>query len=104
MIIFLVAAVMAHPSAFCQDDSNNTVFAAVGLPQPDSADFAKIVFADILFGAIGFFGLVYGKKNRLWWTMIIGFALIAYPYFLSGALAIYLVGIALTVALYFCSR
>jgi hypothetical protein len=33
--------------------------------------------------------------------MAIGLVLMIYPYFFSGTLAIYLVGIALTAALYF---
>jgi len=33
--------------------------------------------------------------------MMIGFALMVYPYFISGTFFLYLVGIALTAALYF---
>lgn len=63
-------------------------------------DFAKIAACSI-FGAIGFVAFVYGKKNTLWRTMILGVALMAYPYFFTGALVTYLIGIALTAALYF---
>ena len=62
--------------------------------------FAKIAACSI-FGAIGFVAFVYGKRNTLWRTMAIGIVLMAYPYFFSGMLALYLIGIALTVALYF---
>lgn len=62
--------------------------------------FAKIA-ACTIFGAIGFVALVYGKRNTLLRTMIIGIALMAYPYFFSASLAVYLIGIALTAALYF---
>lgn len=61
--------------------------------------FAKIAACSI-FGAIGFVALVYGKRNTLLRPMIIGIALMVYPYFFSGMLAIYLIGIALTAALY----
>ena len=61
---------------------------------------AKIV-AYIIFGAIGFVAFMYGKKNAFWRPMIIGIALMGYPYLVSGTLAIYLIGIALTAALYF---
>ena len=54
-----------------------------------------------IFGAIGFVAFVYGKKNKFLRPMIIGFALMAYPYFFSGTLVIYLVGIGLSLALYF---
>jgi hypothetical protein len=68
--------------------------------QPGDFGFAKTA-ACIIFGAIGFVAFVYGKKNAFWRTMIIGFALMVYPYFFSGTLAIYLIGIILTAVLYF---
>ena len=63
-------------------------------------DVAKIA-AYIIFGAIGFAAFAYGKKNMFWRTMVVGVALMAYPYFCSGTLTIYIIGIALTAALYF---
>jgi hypothetical protein len=74
--------------------------AGIGLPQADDFSAAKI-FACIIFGAIGFAVFLYGKKNRFFRPMIIGVALMAYPYFISGTLLLYIVGIALTAALYF---
>jgi hypothetical protein len=74
--------------------------AGIGLPQADDFNTA-IIFAYIIFGAIGFAAFVYGKKNKLMRPMIIGIALMGYPYLFSGTLVIYLVGIALTAALFF---
>jgi len=74
--------------------------AGIGLPQAGDFSTAKI-FAWIIFGAIGFAVFLYGKKNKLFRPMIIGFALMVYPYFISGTFLLYLVGIALTAALYF---
>ena len=74
--------------------------AGIGLPLAGDFNGAKIL-AYIIFGAIGFAVFVYGKKNKFVRPMIIGFALMAYPYFFSGTLVIYLVGIALIAALYF---
>ncbi|MDO8602882.1 MAG: hypothetical protein Q7O04_03420 [Candidatus Omnitrophota bacterium] len=59
------------------------------------------ITACAIFGAIGFVAFIYGKKNAAWRSMIIGIALMAYPYFLSGTIAVYLIGIVLTAALYF---
>lgn len=74
--------------------------AGIGLPQ--AADFsAAKIFVCIIFGAIGFVVFLYGKKNKFLRPMLIGIALMAYPYFISGTFFLYLVGIALTVALYF---
>ena len=82
------------------DSNKNMILVATGLPQASDFDLFTIL-AYIIFGAIGFVAFIYGKKNTFWRPMIIGLALMAYPYFLSGTLAIYLVGIVLTAALYF---
>ncbi len=74
--------------------------AGIGLPQASDFNGAKI-FACTIFGAIGFAVFLYGKKNKFLRPMIIGFALMVYPYFISGTFFLYLVGIALTAALYF---
>lgn len=74
--------------------------AVIGFPQADDFTAAKI-FACIIFGAIGFAVFLYGKKNKLLQPLIIGIALMAYPYFISGTFLLYFVGIALTAALYF---
>jgi len=72
----------------------------IGLPQ--AADFsAAKIFACTIFGAIGLVAFLYGKKNKFFQPMIIGGALMAYPYFISGTFFLYLVGIVLTAALYF---
>lgn len=62
--------------------------------------FANIV-AYLIFGGIGLVAFIYGKKMALFRPMIIGIILMAYPYFVSKTLLIYLVGIVLTAALYF---
>jgi hypothetical protein len=72
----------------------------IGLPQADDFSAAKIL-ACTIFGAIGFAVFMYGKKNKLFRPMIIGGALMVYPYFISGTLLLYLFGIALTASLYF---
>lgn len=72
----------------------------IGLPQADDFSAAKI-FACIIFGAIGSAAFLYGKKNRVFRPMIIGVALMAYPYFISGTFFLYLIGIVLAAALYF---
>lgn len=61
--------------------------------------FASIAACSI-FGAIGFVAFMYGKKMQFMRPMAIGIALMAFPYFISGTLAVYLIGITLTAALY----
>lgn len=72
----------------------------IGLPQADDFSAAKI-FAWIIFGLIGSVVFLYGKKNKSFRPMLIGAALIVYPYFISGAFFLYFIGIALTALLYF---
>lgn len=69
-------------------------------------DFAKDftlakVMAYLIFGGVGFVAFVYGKKNIIMRPMIIGIVLMGYPYFVSETWLLYLIGIALTAALYF---
>lgn len=73
-----------------------------GIGLSGAGDFsAGKIFACIIFGAIGSGAFVYGKKDGNYRPMVIGVALIAYPYFIPGTFFLYLVGIALTAALYF---
>ena len=53
-----------------------------------------------LFGAIGFVAFMYGKRQSAIKAMLLGLTLMAYPYFVSNTLAMYVVGVALTAALF----
>ena len=57
------------------------------------------IFGTIIFGAIGMAALVYGKKAGLLYPMLIGAALMIYPYFVTQTWLLYGVGILLTVVL-----
>ncbi len=58
------------------------------------------LFASILFGAIGLAAFLYGRKMVLWKPMVLGVALMAYPYFVSETWLVYAIGCALCVGLY----
>ncbi len=58
------------------------------------------LLGSLLFGAIGFGAFMYGKKMVLYKPMIIGIALMAYPYFVPQTWLLYTVGCALCVGLY----
>jgi len=66
----------------------------LSLPTPGS------LFGMIVFGAIGMAAFVYGKKNAQAKPMIIGVALMAYPYFVPEGWLLYLIGAALTASLF----
>ena len=55
----------------------------------------------LLFSGIGFVAFVYGKKMSRFATMLLGLALMVYPYFIGDTLLLYAVGCALIGALYF---
>ena len=59
------------------------------------------LIAGFLFGGIGFVAFVYGKKLSRFQPMLIGVALMTYPYLVSNPWLLYGIGIALTAALYF---
>jgi hypothetical protein len=64
------------------------------MPTPEA------LFAAIIFGAIGMAAFVYGKKSANMKPMILGIALMGYPYFISQTWLLYLVGVLLTGSLF----
>lgn len=55
----------------------------------------------LLFGSIGFVAFVYGKRMHVWKPMLLGLALMAYPYFVANDVALFVIGILGTTALFF---
>jgi hypothetical protein len=58
------------------------------------------LLGSLLFGAIGLGAFMYGKKMVLYKPMIIGIALMAYPYFVPQTWLLYSIGCALCLGLY----
>jgi len=77
-------------------DELNTL-SGMGLVLPTPA----YIFGTILFGVIGFAAYRHGKRTSRPKVKWIGFALMLYPYALSGTAMLYLVGTALCVGIYF---
>ena len=61
---------------------------------------AASLFAGLLFSSIGFVGFAYGKKMGLWKPIFIGIALMAYPYFIESTIAVFLLGLVGSLALF----
>ena len=55
----------------------------------------------MLFGAIGVGYFIYGKKQAMIVPLVCGIALIAYPWFVSGAWLTLIVGVVLMAVPYF---
>ena len=73
------------------------------IDHPHKADMSFIaanLFGQILFGAIGMGAFVYGKKQASFKAMLIGAALIAYPYFVPETWMFYAIGGLLTLCLF----
>ena len=54
----------------------------------------------LLFGTLGIGVFMYGKKMASWKPLVIGIALMAYPYFVPQTWLIYTIGCALCLLLY----
>lgn len=82
------------------ESEKNMIMALAGSAGAGGFSWAKVA-AYVIFNAIGFVAFVYGKKNSFGRPMIIGVVLMVYPYFVPGTFALYVIGAALTAALYF---
>lgn len=54
-----------------------------------------------MFSGVGFVAFVYGKKTQQFGAMVLGGALMLFPYFVTGAAMVWLVGLFLTGALFY---
>ncbi len=59
------------------------------------------IMAGVIFGAIGWGAVSYGRKLDLWKPIAIGLAMMLYPYFFSNAVLVWVIGFGLLVTLWF---
>jgi len=59
------------------------------------------IFGAIVFGAIGMGAFVHGKRTGQAKAMLIGVALMVYPYFVDDGMLVFLIGAGLCSLLYF---
>ncbi len=79
----------------------NLLLNAYGVnPAHSGFTFAKIM-AWIIFGIIGTCAFNYGRKEKDYKPIIIGLALMIYPYFISNTIWLYLIGVGVMSLLYF---
>lgn len=106
---FIIVALLLFASAgYCQDTRQllgQVAQVYTGNDEPTSGLIAGFsawgLMGGLVFSGIGFVAFIYGKKNAEFKPMLMGILLMAYPYFIRGTIALYVVGIALTAALYF---
>ena len=58
------------------------------------------IIAGTIFSSIGFIGFFYGRRMNLIKPVLMGIALMAYPYFVENTLIICALGLVGTVALF----
>ncbi len=61
---------------------------------------AAALFASLIVSGVGYVAFSYGRKQKRAPPLALGIALMIFPYFVDGALAIYGIGAALSVLLW----
>ena len=82
----------------------NEVLKSYGVSNPMSGGLGFNwwnIIGGIIFGIIGWYAFIHGKREKSWRPMVIGIALMVYPYFVPNTLLAFGIGIALTAALFF---
>ena len=64
-------------------------------------DDNAVLIWGVLFGAIGLGFLTYGKRQKANVPLVVGIALVLFPYFISNVLLLVAVGMALIAVPYF---
>ena len=59
------------------------------------------IIGGIIFSIIGWYAFIHGKREKSVRPMVIGVGLMVYPYFVANTLLFFVIGMALTAALYF---
>jgi hypothetical protein len=62
---------------------------------------AANLIGGFVFGSIGFVAFIYGKRMNLWKPMLLGIALMVYPYFVSNDAVMVAIGAIGTAGLFF---
>ena len=62
---------------------------------------AANLIGGFVFGSIGFVAFIYGKRLNLWKIMLVGLALMIFPYFIADTTIMYAVGVIGSSALLF---
>lgn len=59
-----------------------------------------LLVGNLLFSSVGFVAFIYGKRMNVWRPMLIGLALMAYPYFIYDTLVLFGIGAVLCASLF----
>ncbi len=81
------------------DQEKKQLLNSVGIDVGQGFPWAKVV-AWFLFGSVGFVVFMYGKNIKSFKPLLLGLALMAYPYFFNDTVWLYGIGIALCLGLF----
>ncbi len=59
-----------------------------------------LLIGNLLFSSVGFVAFIYGKRMNVWRPMLVGLALMAYPYFVYDTLVLFGIGAVLCASLF----
>jgi len=82
------------------DGQKDIIHSSLGVLGVSDFSLAKII-ACFVFNGVGFVAFVYGKKQKSFKPLLIGAALMVYPYFLTSTFWLYAVGFGLCLLLYY---
>lgn len=107
MLLIVTAVILLVSQGYCQDTQQvigelAKIYTGTETPGSNLIGGFSLggLFSIVLFGSIGFVAFIYGKRNTEFRPIIIGILLMGYPYFIRNTIVLYLVGVALTVALF----
>lgn len=70
------------------------------LKDTNTDSWGPILFAGLVFGSIGWGAWIYGKRRSSVPHLLLGVALMGYPYFVSNLILLWGVGVILTLLLF----
>ena len=82
------------------DKDKSALLSTLGVGSGGWFSWGNIV-GGIIFGSIGFIAFMYGRKQQSLKPLLIGIALMVYPYFIQNTFWLYAVGVGLCGLLFF---
>ncbi len=81
----------------------NSVLSSYGISNPLNGGSINWfgLLGGFIFSTIGWYAFMHGKREKSARPMVIGILLMVYPYFVPNAILTFVIGIALTAALYY---
>ena len=97
---FVTRRCAINPDPFSVNSLTNSLQEMLPAGASSGFSMANIVFG-LIYGAIGFIAFSYGKSNSKMKPLILGIALMGFPYFVYNTTGLLLIGLGLIAALYF---